>query len=151
MSVGFISNSIARSVWASSPAAVHQASARRGCRAGQRQPPLWRQGTGSCLETRQQPDRSLADLVRFTRKALVRCQQDGIGSLAGSEVSQQRRRSVPPKVGRLPMTEKHQAECTIESDATGVFVVFVVFEGVRIAKRGEPGTPPYCAATNGPL
>jgi hypothetical protein len=32
------------------------------------------------------------------------------------------------------MTEKQQAECTIESDGTGVFVVF---EGVRIAKRGE--------------
>jgi hypothetical protein len=36
------------------------------------------------------------------------------------------------------MTEKQQAECTIESDGTGVFVVF---EGVRIAKRGESGTP----------
>ena len=36
------------------------------------------------------------------------------------------------------MTEKQQAECTIEADGTGVFVVF---EGVRIAKRGEPGTP----------
>ena len=36
------------------------------------------------------------------------------------------------------MTEKQQAKCTIESDATGVFVVF---EGVRIAKRGEIGTP----------
>ena len=32
------------------------------------------------------------------------------------------------------MTEKQQAEYTIESDATGVFVVF---RGVRIAKRGE--------------
>ena len=41
-------------------------------------------------------------------------------------------------MGRSPMTEKQQAECTIESDGTGVFVVF---EGVRIAKRGEPGTP----------
>jgi hypothetical protein len=40
-------------------------------------------------------------------------------------------------VGRLPVTEKQQAECTIESDGTGVFVTF---EGVRIA-RGEPGTP----------
>ena len=36
------------------------------------------------------------------------------------------------------MTEKQQAECTIEFDGTGVFVVF---EGVRIAKRGESGTP----------
>ena len=36
------------------------------------------------------------------------------------------------------MTEKQQAECTTESDGTGVFVVF---EGVRIAKRGESGTP----------
>ena len=36
------------------------------------------------------------------------------------------------------ITEKQQAECTIEFDGTGVFVVF---EGVRIAKRGEPGTP----------
>ena len=42
----------------------------------------------------------------------------------GSEVSQQR--------------EKQQAEYTIESDAPGIFVVF---EGVRIAKRGEIGTP----------
>ena len=33
------------------------------------------------METRQQPDRSLADLVRFMRKALVRCQQDGIGDV----------------------------------------------------------------------
>ena len=36
------------------------------------------------------------------------------------------------------MTEKQQTEYTVEFDATGVFVVF---EGVRIAKRGEPGTP----------
>jgi hypothetical protein len=33
------------------------------------------------------------------------------------------------------MTEKQQAEYTIESDVTGVFVVS---EGVRIAKRGDP-------------
>ena len=37
---------------------------------------------GNCWETRKQPDRSLADLVRFMRKALVRCQ---------SEVSQDRK------------------------------------------------------------
>jgi hypothetical protein len=36
------------------------------------------------------------------------------------------------------MTQKQQAECTIESDGSGVFVVF---EGVRIAGRGEYGTP----------
>ena len=34
-------------------------------------------------------------------------------------------------------TLKQQAECTIETDGTDVFVVF---ERVRIAKRGEPGT-----------
>jgi hypothetical protein len=61
------------------------------------------------------------------RKALV-CQPDGIGSLAAA---------LTQCDGR-PMTEKQQAECTIESDGTGVFVVF---EGVRIAKRGESGTP----------
>ena len=62
------------------------------------------------------------------RKALVRCQPDGIGSLAAALTQ------CPAEVGRLPVTEKQQAECTIESDGTGVFVVF---EGVRIAKRGE--------------
>jgi hypothetical protein len=36
------------------------------------------------------------------------------------------------------MTEKQQPECTIESDGLSLFVVF---DGVRIAKRGEPGTP----------
>jgi len=66
------------------------------------------------------------------RKALVRCHQDGVGSLAAAL------RSVPPKWNGWPVTEKQQAECTIESDVTGVFVVF---EGVRIAKRGESGTP----------
>jgi hypothetical protein len=36
------------------------------------------------------------------------------------------------------MTEKQQAEYTIESDAPGVFRRL---RGVRIAKRGESGTP----------
>ena len=36
------------------------------------------------------------------------------------------------------MTEKQQPECTIESDGLSLFVVF---DGFRIAKRGEPGTP----------
>jgi hypothetical protein len=36
------------------------------------------------------------------------------------------------------MTEKQQPECTIESDGLNLFVVF---DGVRIAERGEPGTP----------
>jgi hypothetical protein len=36
------------------------------------------------------------------------------------------------------MTEKQQAECTIESERSNLFVVF---EGVRIARRGTPGTP----------
>ena len=72
------------------------------------------------------------------RTALVRCQPDGIvkshriGGLAAALTQ------CPAEMGRSPMTEKQQAECTIESDGTGVFVVF---EGVRIAKRGEPGTP----------
>ena len=67
------------------------------------------------------------------RKALVRCRPDGIGSLAAALTQ------CPAEMGRsAPMTEKQQAECTIESDGTGVFVVF---EGVRIAKRGESGTP----------
>jgi hypothetical protein len=45
------------------------------------------------------------------RKALVRCQPDGIGSLAAALTQ------CPAEVGRLPVTEKQQAECTIESDA----------------------------------
>jgi hypothetical protein len=73
-------------------------------------------------------DRSL-DLVRFMRKAVVRCQPDGIGSLAAALTQ------CPAEVRRLPVTEKQQAECTIESDGTGVFVVF---EGVRIAKEASP-------------
>jgi hypothetical protein len=53
------------------------------------------------------------------------------------------------------MTEKQQPECTIESDGLSLFVVF---DGVRIAKRGERGTPqagtwvslePGCAVSGG--
>jgi hypothetical protein len=36
------------------------------------------------------------------------------------------------------MTQKQQADRTIESDGTGVFVVF---EGVRIAKEASPARP----------
>ena len=36
------------------------------------------------------------------------------------------------------MTEKQQPECTIESNGLSLLVVF---DGFRIAKRGEPGTP----------
>ena len=43
-----------------------------------------------------------------------------------------------PKWDGSPMTEKQQPECTISSMA---LAFFVVFDGVRIAKRGEPGTP----------
>jgi hypothetical protein len=46
--------------------------------------------------------------------------------------------TIPAEVGRRPMTEKQQPECTIESDGLSLFVVF---DGVRIAKRGEPSTP----------
>ena len=66
------------------------------------------------------------------RKALVRCHQDGIGSLAAALTQ------CPAEMGRSPMTEKQQAECTIEADGTGVCVVF---EGVRIALHGKPGAP----------
>ena len=36
------------------------------------------------------------------------------------------------------MPKKQQPECTIEFEGLSLFVVF---DGVRIAKRGEPGTP----------
>jgi hypothetical protein len=68
----------------------------------------------------------------FMRKALVRFQQKWDRKSRSSVDAVSRRN------GTVGMTEKQQAECTIESDGTGVFVVF---EGVRIAKRGEPGTP----------
>jgi hypothetical protein len=71
-------------------------------------PPQWRLGTGSCWETRQQCDCSLV-----VRMVLVRCQPDGrsrrIGSLAAALTQ------CPAEMGRLPMTEKQHAECTIES------------------------------------
>ena len=51
------------------------------------------------------------------------------------------------------MPKKQQPECTIESEGLSLFVVF---DGVRIAKRGEPGTPqagrgcPWSRATRCP-
>jgi hypothetical protein len=38
-------------------------------------------------------------------------------------------------MGRLPMTEKQQAECTIESDGTGVFVLAMRFYRLAAAVR----------------
>jgi hypothetical protein len=100
----FLSNSIARNVWVPLLLGVHHKTAGRGCRAGKQQAPQWRQGTGSRWWTRQQRDRSFTDPVRFMRKALVRCQQDGIESLAAALTQR------PAEVHGWPMTKKQQAD-----------------------------------------
>jgi hypothetical protein len=115
---------------------VHHGTARRECRAGQQQAPQWRLGTGSCWETRQQRDRSLADLVRFVvRTVLVRCQPVGnsrrIGSLAAASNAVSRRNG----------TVAHGRENNKQSNFTHPSPIGVI-GGVGSALNQMPPMPP---------
>jgi hypothetical protein len=43
-----------------------------------------------------------------------------------------------PKTPRRPTTKRKQPECGVEITETDIYLVY---DGVRIAKRGKPGTP----------
>ena len=43
-----------------------------------------------------------------------------------------------PKTTRRPMKKKQVPECIVEITKTDIYVVY---DGIRIAQRGKPGTP----------